>query len=133
MRALGLGSAWIDGEIVVPGRNGMPDFQALQNAFDGRHTERLQYFVFDLPYFAGYDLRDVPLHERRAVLSALIGASTPPSIRYSENFDAPPGELLESARKLGLEGLIGKRKDSLYRSRRSPDWIKLKSIAGRNS
>ena len=128
-----MGSAWIDGEIVVPGDDGMPDFQALQNAFDGRHTERLQYFVFDLPYFAGYDLRDVPLHERRAVLSALIGESTPPSIRYSENFDAAAHELLESARKLGLEGVIGKRDESVYRSRRSADWIKLKAAAGRNS
>ena len=82
--SLGLSSAWLDGEIVVPGANGMPDFQALQNAFDGRHTEALQYFVFDLPFFAGYDLRNVPLQERRAVLSALIGESTPPSIRYSE-------------------------------------------------
>ena len=66
VRALGLGSAWLDGEIVVTGEHGAPDFNALQNAFDSARTAAIRYYLFDLPYCAGHDLRQVPLLERRA-------------------------------------------------------------------
>jgi bifunctional non-homologous end joining protein LigD len=65
--ALGWRSAWLDGEIVVAGRSGAGagDFNALQNAFDLSRTQAIDYFVFDLPYFDGHDLRELPLSERR--------------------------------------------------------------------
>ena len=89
VRKLGLGSAWLDGEIVVTGGNGAPDFNALQNAFDSARTGSIQYYLFDLPYCEGYDLRSVPLLERRAVLAGLLERSPPSErIRFSENFDA---------------------------------------------
>ena len=88
MRKLGLGSAWLDGEIVVTGGNGAPDFHALQNAFDAARTDDIHYYVFDLPYCDGHDLRSVPLVERRAVLAALLESPPSERVRFSENFDA---------------------------------------------
>jgi bifunctional non-homologous end joining protein LigD len=116
---------WLDGEIVVLNEAGGTDFQALQNAFDSEKTSNIVYFLFDLPYYGGFDLTGVPLVERRALLQTLL-AKAPPEIRFSEIFDAPPEDIVASACKIGLEGVIGKRKSSTYASRRSPDWIKLK-------
>ncbi|WPH15688.1 DNA ligase D [Variovorax paradoxus] len=120
-----LAPGWLDGEIVVLNESGGTDFQALQNAFDSENTRHIVYFLFDLPYYGGFDLTGVPLVERRGLLQALL-AKAPPEIRFSEIFDAPPEDIVASACKIGLEGVIGKRKNSTYASRRSPDWIKLK-------
>ncbi len=116
---------WLDGEIVVLKEQGTPDFQALQNAFDSERTQGVVYFLFDLPFYGDYDLRGVALTERRALLQALL-KKPGSAIRFSEVFDGTPQEVVLSACKLGLEGIIGKRKTSSYSSRRSPDWIKLK-------
>ncbi|MBO9354608.1 DNA ligase D [Bordetella petrii] len=122
-------SAWIDGEIVVLADNGAPSFQALQNAFDSERTGNIVYYVFDMPYVAGRDIRAEPLHARRAWLRQLIAAHEPVlkgALRFSETLDATPGRLVATACKMGLEGIIGKRRDSSYVSRRSETWIKLK-------
>jgi bifunctional non-homologous end joining protein LigD len=120
-------SAWLDGEIVVAGKNGAPDFQALQNAFDRRATADIVYWLFDAPFLDGEELRALPVEERRARLAKLLGKAPPAGLRLSEAFDATPRELLASTAELGFEGIIGKRKGSAYVSRRSPDWIKLKN------
>ncbi|RZL89137.1 MAG: DNA ligase D [Variovorax sp.] len=120
-------SAWLDGEIVVAGRNGAPDFQALQNAFDRHATRSIVYWLFDALYLDGEDLRGLPVEERRARLARLLGRNPPAGLRLSEAFDAAPRELLASSAELGFEGIIGKRKGSAYVSRRSADWIKLKN------
>jgi bifunctional non-homologous end joining protein LigD len=83
------------------------------------------YFLFDLPYYDGRDLTAVPLEQRRALLQSLL-QKAPRAIRFSDAFTAAPQDLVASACKLGLEGIIGKRRDSRYSTRRSPDWIKLK-------
>ncbi len=130
VRKLGLHSAWLDGEIVVQGKRGLPDFGALQNAFDrGRSNApaELVYYLFDLPFLDGLDLRNVPLAARRDILRTAITEHPQDAIRFSESFDAPAGDLLASAHELGLEGLIGKRTGSPYTSKRSPNWIKLKT------
>ena len=104
---------------------GNPDFQALQGAFDSSKTNDIAYFVFDLPYFGGYDLRRVPLVERRALLRTLLESNT--SERSLQRaFRGRRRKLLEGACRHGLEGVIGKRADSIYTSKRSADWIKLK-------
>lgn len=121
-----LKSGWLDGEIAVLDANGIPDFQSLQNAFDSAHTERIIYYLFDVPFYDGYDLRDTSLVERRALLQKLVEAHAPDQIRFSDVFEASPAKILDSACHLGLEGVIGKRKTSVYVSRRSQDWIKLK-------
>jgi bifunctional non-homologous end joining protein LigD len=121
-----LPDGWYDGEIIMPGEQGPSDFQALQGAFDSARTGDIVYYLFDLPYCAGHDLREVPLLERRAVLKRIVERRPHDKVRFSEEFDAPPRDILESACKLGLEGVIGKRRDSAYVNRRSSDWIKLK-------
>jgi bifunctional non-homologous end joining protein LigD len=126
IRALGLASAWLDGEIVVLNDRGVPDFQRLQQAFDTRDRADIVYYVFDLPFFAGYDLRRVPLAERRALLGKVMEAHPSERVRFSQAFEAPARQLLEGACESGLEGLVGKRADSAYTSTRSTSWIKLK-------
>ncbi|HJT50926.1 MAG TPA: DNA ligase D, partial [Nitrosospira sp.] len=121
-----LKSAWLDGEITVLDEKGIPDFQALQNAFDNARTQNIVYYLFDVPFYDGYDLRAAHLIERRELLQRLLEKSTDEKIRFSDVFEAAPEDLLASACTLGLEGVIGKRKTSSYVSRRSMDWIKLK-------
>ena len=127
LSGLGLKSSWLDGEIVVLGKTGTPDFNALQNAFDHRRTDSIRYFLFDLPYFEGYDLRAVPLVQRRQLLKQFLAENAHEHIGFSADFDADVGSLLESARRVGLEGVIAKRKDSPYESRRTETWLKLKN------
>ncbi|MCE1117734.1 MULTISPECIES: DNA ligase D [Pseudomonas] len=126
LKALGLDSAWLDGEMVVVDDNGVADFQALQNAFDTEHDEYITYYLFDLPYLGGEDLTQLPLQARRSTLARLLENNASQVLRYSADFDEPVDSLLDSACRLALEGLIGKRADSPYVGRRSSDWIKLK-------
>ena len=126
IRALGIGWGWLDGEIVVAGPKGTPDFQLLQNAFDAQRTQDIRYYVFDLPFHDGEDLRERPLIERRERLQSVLAGHAGGAVQFSASFDADPRELLASAKEAGLEGLIGKRASATYHSRRSTDWVKLK-------
>ncbi|CAB3813931.1 Multifunctional non-homologous end joining protein LigD [Achromobacter aegrifaciens] len=126
LAALEIANAWIDGEIVVLTREGVPSFQALQNAFDAASTADIVFYAFDLPYVAGRDLRDEPLRLRRDLLRQVIARCKGQHVKFSEAFDKPPADLVASACKLGLEGIIGKRLSAPYVSRRTDDWIKLK-------
>ncbi|CAB3792362.1 DNA ligase D [Pararobbsia alpina] len=123
---LGIESGWLDGEAVVLDDDGLPDFQALQNAFDIARPQDIVIYLFDVPFLNGYDLRDVPLVQRRAILRALLEDTEPLHLRFSEDFPFSADELLRSACAMSLEGIIGKRLDSGYASRRSSSWIKLK-------
>jgi len=123
---LELPPGWYDGEIVVPNEAGIPDFGALQRAFDTQRTNDVVLYLFDVPYVAGRDLRSVPLQARRLVLKGLLAASSSDRVRFSEAFDAAPQSVVASACKMGLEGVIAKRRSSIYRSSRSADWVKLK-------
>ncbi|MEP6771276.1 MAG: DNA ligase D [Polaromonas sp.] len=127
VKELQLLSGWLDGEIVVLNEQGVPNFGLLQNAFDSASTANIVYYVFDLPYFDGLDLRQLPLAQRREILCTVVTRHPHENVRFSEAFEETPQSLLDSARRLGLEGVIGKRVDSVYTSRRSPDWIKLKT------
>jgi bifunctional non-homologous end joining protein LigD len=121
---LGIESAWLDGEIVVLGAHGASDFGALQNAFDAGGAP-IRYFVFDLPYHGGYDLRGATLADRRARLAGLL-ADSGDVVRFSEDFESDASDILRNACRLRLEGVIGKRLASTYVSGRTRDWIKLK-------
>ena len=123
---LPVSSAWLDGEIVVIGDDGTPDFNALQNVFQRPHAGGIEYFVFDVPYLDGYDLRRVSLRERRARLKALLDRHPADHVRFSVDFDADPISILQSAEKMKLEGLIAKRADAPYVSERTVTWLKLK-------
>jgi bifunctional non-homologous end joining protein LigD len=127
IEALGVPEGWLDGEIVVLDANGTPNFNALQNAFDSAHTDDIRCFLFDLPFAFGHDLRRVPLHARRALLKQIVDAHPHERVRYSEDFPADPASVLETARRLGLEGVIAKRRDAPYVSARTDTWLKIKS------
>lgn len=128
LQALKLKDSWLDGEIVMM-KDGIPDFQALQNALDLDRNGDILYYLFDAPFLNGRDLRDVPLETRREQLEQVLGAQPPDLLRFSETFASESfRNLYDSACSMSLEGLIGKRAGSPYRSRRSPDWIKLKCL-----
>jgi len=118
--------AVVDGEIVVLDEHGKPDFGSLQN-WRSEADGQLIYYVFDLMWIDGYDLTGTPLTERRELLSQkLPGADT--IIRMSETFGSSASDLLDAVGKMGLEGIMAKRKDSLYYpGARSKEWLKMKS------
>jgi bifunctional non-homologous end joining protein LigD len=120
-------SAWLDGEVTVVGAQGRTSFQALQNALAGPGGDRsLTYFVFDLPYLDGRDLRNVELIERKRLLRELLGGSDK-ALRYSVDVQGSGAEFFKQACRLGLEGAVSKRATSVYRAgARTRDWVKVK-------
>ena len=125
---LGVTDAILDGEIVALDENGISSFQLLQAYELGEERPPLYFYAFDLLRLEGRDLRDLPLTERKARLEKLI-PSPPGVIRYSAALGEEAAPLLKRARDLGLEGLIGKQRDSTYESgRRSGAWVKLKLL-----
>ncbi|MES2826326.1 MAG: DNA ligase D [Pseudomonadota bacterium] len=124
--ALNLKDAWLDGEIVVLDDDGLPSFQALQQAFEIGKSHNIIYYLFDAPYLHGCDMRGVPVEERRAELKKVLSGSKKELLRFSEAFAVSSENILASACAMSLEGVIGKRVGSTYVSRRSGDWIKLK-------
>ncbi|AKU21481.1 DNA ligase D [Massilia sp. NR 4-1] len=126
LASMKLPAGWYDGEIVVHNENGLPDFGLLQQAFDGERTESIAYFLFDVPYLNGYDLRHLPFEQRRELLQTVLEKSRSDKVRLSAILDAQAADIVKAACSLGLEGVIGKRRDAPYVSRRSAGWIKLK-------
>lgn len=126
LQALKLKDSWLDGEMVSLDGDGLPDFQALQNAFDVGRSLDIVYYLFDAPFLEGVDQRKAPVEERRAALKAALGGSRSKLLRFSEAFAANQRDIFESACDLALEGVIGKRVGSPYVSSRNTDWIKLK-------
>jgi bifunctional non-homologous end joining protein LigD len=117
--------AVFDGEVVAVDSKGRPDFQALQNS-RGLGEGRILYYVFDVLYAAGYDLRALPLRQRRAVLLKLLPVSK--SIRLSESIEKSGRAYFRAAQKMGLEGIMAKDLSSPYRSgERTRDWLKIKN------
>jgi len=114
------GSAIIDGEVVAPSVDGTTDFSVLQNELKGRST-KIVLVAFDLLYLNGYDLRKLPLVERKALLKNLI---TETDIQFSESFEIDGGEMFKHACKTGLEGVVSKVRESKYVSGRVNDWVK---------
>jgi len=126
LEKLGIDSGWLDGEAVVLDEHGVPSFQALQNAFDTHRERDITLYLFDMPFLNGYDLREVPLEQRRALLRALVEPVGDDTLRFSADFGVEADALLKSACDMGLEGIIGKRSGSRYTAGRSAAWIKLK-------
>lgn len=123
----------IDGEIAALDANGAPDFSALQTALSDGVTKDLIFFVFDLLFLEGSDLRKQPLRERKERLEALLGEqprSVTTRLRYVEHFETAGDAVLQSACRMNLEGIISKQLDAPYRSGRVGDWVKTKCRAG---
>ncbi|POD68928.1 ATP-dependent DNA ligase [Pseudomonas syringae group genomosp. 3] len=126
LKGLKLQDSWFDGEVVVLDEQGLPDFQGLQNAFDAGHSKNIFYYLFDMPFLSGEDLREVPLEQRREALKQVLGSQRSRLLRYSDAFQAGHQDIVASAAAMGLEGVIGKRAGSAYVGKRNTDWIKLK-------
>jgi bifunctional non-homologous end joining protein LigD len=123
----------IDGEIAALDHKGAPNFSALQAAIADGKTDNLIFFAFDLLFANDEDLRALPLRERKAQLKKSLqarGKGRAELIRYVEHFEEPGDTVLESARKLSLEGIVSKKLNAPYRSGRSEDWTKAKTRAG---
>lgn len=119
--------AVVDGEIAVINESGQSDFSLLQQ-WRSEADGRLIYYVFDILWLNGRDLRDQPLSTRRAVLEEQMRTAPGDIIRLSESFDATGTEFFNIAKQMGLEGIIAKRADSLYYpGERSRDWLKIKT------
>lgn len=117
--------AVIDGEVVVLDENGISNFGALQN-WRSEEDGDLFFYVFDVLWLDGKDLKQIPLSERRAILKELIPEN--PIIRLSENFEVNGIEFFETAKKMGLEGIMAKKADSTYSpGNRSKQWLKIKA------
>ncbi len=118
-------NAVIDGEIVVLDENGKSNFGALQN-WRSEADGELYYYVFDVLWLNGKDLTNLPLSERRIILMQIAPEND--LIRLSENFEVSGIEFFETAKKMGLEGIIAKKSDSTYTpGSRSKEWLKIKA------
>jgi len=118
-------NAILDGEVVVLSESGTANFGSLQN-WRSEADGDLVYYVFDILWYNGQDLTDLTLLERKAILKAVLPASS--SILVSEHFETSGIQFLAEAKKLGLEGIMAKRKDSIYHvHNRSKDWLKIKA------
>ena len=124
--------AILDGEIAVLDARGHSDFGRLQERMHVRNPSQhllseypVVYFVFDLLYCDGYDLRGAPLLQRKQLLQRLLHSSG--NIRYSDHLLEKGKELFELAKQSELEGIVAKRIDSRYVSDRSTNWLKLKT------
>ena len=114
----------IDGEAVVCGKDGKSDFDQLHS---GAHDAAVFLFAFDLIELDGEDIRPVPLEQRKGKLEKLLARSN--GIQFSEHLAGDGATIFAHACKLGLEGIVSKRRDLPYRSGRCRDWIKVKNPA----
>ncbi len=126
---LSLGSALIDGEIVVEGSTGISSLSLLQADLKSGRRDRFRYFAFDLLYCEGYDLTKSTLLDRKGLLAEIIAALPQNSpIRMSEHIEADGPTVLAHSCRFGLEGIVSKRKDLPYRPGRGDHWLKAKCL-----
>jgi bifunctional non-homologous end joining protein LigD len=127
-------TALLDGEIVALDEHGHSSFSLMQQRTGFRDRNRrlapqpqisVLYYAFDLLCLDGYDLRHVPLEDRKQALASILIAPSD-TIRLSDHFIANGKGLFEVARQEGLEGIIAKKRTSFYEERRSREWLKIK-------
>jgi bifunctional non-homologous end joining protein LigD len=126
-------TAILDGEVVALDEQGRASFSLMQQRTGFRPGGRrvatkadvpVLYYAFDLLYLDGYDLRRVPLEERKHELASVLVSGD--SVRYSDHYEKQGKALFEIARKKGLEGILAKKRDSIYQERRTSEWLKIK-------
>lgn len=114
----------LDGEMVVFDEEGHPDFNAIQ--LYNMHDTPIFYYVFDIIWMEGYNLKELPLTKRKAILKDLLKGNE--VLRFSESFEDGEG-LFAVMKEKGLEGIIGKQKDSEYiEGDRSSNWLKMRTV-----
>ena len=126
LKPLAVEQAILDGEIVALDEKGRSSFQLLQIYKSSEQRLPLVYYIFDLLFVDGKDLRKEPLSARRKLLADIL-KKAPPNIRLSEGLQGSKEDLLRVAQEFGLEGLVAKRLNSVYETgRRSGTWVKVK-------
>ena len=134
IRALPIPDLILDGEIVILDSEGKPDFHKLSSRGQLHRTSEIQraalaapvtYVVFDLIGAGGFDLRSLPLVARKAFLQRILPTVGP--LRFGDHIPNQGEALLQQVVARGLEGVVAKKANSPYRSKRSPDWLKLKA------
>ena len=115
----------LDGEMVITDAKGKTDFQALQNYMRNPKPQSLTYILFDLLALDGADLRGQRLIQRKETLEALM-ENAPKNLYYSKHVKGNGEESFAAACETGMEGVVGKKADSVYSGTRNGDWIKLK-------
>jgi bifunctional non-homologous end joining protein LigD len=134
LQELPLGDVVIDGEVVVLDEEGRPSFQRLQRRAQQRRTPDVQrsarelpatFCAFDLVAFEGFDLRRLPLVERKRLLQRLLPRAS--ALRYVDHIAEHGEAFYDEVGRLELEGLLAKRADSPYQPGRSPHWLKLRT------
>ena len=124
----------LDGEVVVLGPDGNSNFADLQASFQDNAAHPLTYFVFDLLHLNGHNTRDLPLRDRKHLLSQILPSSETQSdssnqvLRLSEDIAGDGPTIFHHACDLHAEGIISKRADAPYRGSRSSDWLKSKCL-----
>lgn len=115
----------LDGEIVVTDKEGVPHFEWLQN-WRREPQGELNYFVFDILWYDGHDIRDMPLVDRKKLLKTILPAKSP--LHYSDHVEKEGEALFSSIKQRGLEGVVAKQAHSLYReNNRGEAWLKIKT------
>ncbi|MGC1653871.1 MAG: non-homologous end-joining DNA ligase [Candidatus Sulfotelmatobacter sp.] len=126
-------SAILDGEVVALDDQGRASFTLMQQRTGFRPGGRrgpakaevpVLYYAFDLLYLDGYDLRKVALEDRKKKLASVL--ITGDAVRYSDHYERQGKALFEMARAKGLEGILAKKRDSIYQERRTTEWLKIK-------
>jgi bifunctional non-homologous end joining protein LigD len=126
-------TAILDGEVVALDEQGRASFSLMQQRTGFRPGGRrvatkadvpVLYYAFDLLYLDGYDWRRLPLEERKNKLASVL--VTGDSVRYSDHYEKQGKALFEMARAKGLEGILAKKRDSIYQERRTSEWLKIK-------
>ena len=124
-------TALLDGEIVAVDAKGRPSFQVLQNRKSLGLRWSVVYYAFDLLNLEGEDLQRRPLHERKTKLKSLIAETNSTTLRYSAELSGTPAAIIRTVAAAGLEGVVAKKCDSLYRAgTRVTTWLKLKLNEG---
>jgi len=133
VKHLRAGTAILDGEIVTLDENGRSDFQKLQNRFGVSKPSQklinevpLTYYLFDILYCNGFDVRKTPLLQRKELLRQVLRGEN--RVRYSEHQLEKGKELYAAAEKQGLEGIVGKQIESPYTGNRTSFWLKFKIV-----
>jgi bifunctional non-homologous end joining protein LigD len=128
VRTIGVDTAVIDGEVVAVDSKGGPSFQALQNRATTGRGWQILYYAFDLLNLQGEDWTKRPLHERKAKLRDVLNGS---DVRFNADLEGEPKRIIQTIEEAGLEGVIAKKRDSVYRAgTRVDSWLKFKVDKG---
>ena len=122
-------TAVLDGEIVALDENGLPRFDALRSR-RRTHTS-IVFYAFDLLYLDGFDLTNCPLIKRKELLRRILPKENTGRVRFTDHISGDGEWLFAKLEALKLEGMVMKRKDSVYSFSRCRDWLKVRTSAGR--